>query len=93
MNRNKNIGKHGANMQKSVFKRYLAHMLWSRQPVLDWGDLSSLLLPQYEAKMEALVANATIWKQPINAQTVAAAEKGKVPPSLIACTSTSLQDL
>lgn len=44
VNRNKNIGESGANMQKSVFKRYLARMAWSTTPVLDWGDLNYLLL-------------------------------------------------
>ena len=65
-------------MQASVFNRYLAHMQWSRQPVQSWGDLSTLLLPNYGARMEALVANATLWRQPVNSRSVAASEKSKV---------------
>lgn len=33
VNRNKNIGEVGANMNKSAFKRYLAAMAWSAEEV------------------------------------------------------------
>ena len=52
MNRNSNIGEVGANMNKSMFRRFLKAMTWATEAVPSFGDLSYLLLPQYTAHMQ-----------------------------------------
>ena len=78
VNRNKNIGSKGANMQTSVFNRYLAKMLWSQDPVAHWGDLSYLLLETYTTMMRAAIQAAKLWDQPMTLRAVAAATPGQV---------------
>lgn len=78
VNRNKNIGERGANMQRPVFRRYLSRMSWSRDPVRDWGDLSYLLLEHYDAHLLQQVAGAEQWQQPMNSRSLASGEKNKV---------------
>lgn len=78
MNRNKNIGEAGANMQRSVFKRYLAKMSWSREAVTDWGDLSYLLLSNYDEHLRQLLHKAQLWEGSLTMRTVGAAEHNKV---------------
>ena len=51
VNRNSNIGEVGANMNKSMFRRFLKAMTWATEAVPTFGDLSYLLLPQYTAHM------------------------------------------
>ena len=54
MNRNSNIGETGANMNKSMFRRFLKAMTWATEATSSFGDLSYLLLPQYTAHMQVL---------------------------------------
>jgi hypothetical protein len=65
-------------MQKSVFKRYLAHMTWSSTPVLDWGDLTYLLLDQYNSQLVKLLQTAKIWDQPITTRRLAESTPNQV---------------
>ncbi len=78
VNRNKNIGEKGANMQRLVYRKYLSKMNWSQQPVSDWGDLSGLLQPQYDRELSKLVGKAEPWEGPLNIRTMAAAGTKKV---------------
>ena len=78
INRNKNIGQKGVNMQTSVFKRYLAQMSWSTEPIHDWGDLSYLLLHNYTAHLQDLLSAARLWDQPLTARAITQGERGQV---------------
>ena len=78
VNRNKNIGEKGANMQRLVFRKYLSKMSWSQKPVLEWGDLSYLLQPAYDAELSKLVEEAAAFDGPMNARSLAAAGANKV---------------
>lgn len=78
INRNKNIGEKGANMQRLVFRKYLSKMNWSQHPVSDWGDLSYLLQPKYDADLSKLVRDAAPFGGPMNAHSLSAAGRNKV---------------
>eukprot|EP01026_Neomeris_dumetosa_P023967 TRINITY_DN2010_c1_g1_i3.p1 TRINITY_DN2010_c1_g1~~TRINITY_DN2010_c1_g1_i3.p1 ORF type:complete len:331 (-),score=30.33 TRINITY_DN2010_c1_g1_i3:326-1318(-) len=61
VNRNFNIGEKGANMNKSIYKRYLSKMAFNdNNPVWDFGDLSYLLKPNYEKIIKNKMAQATM---------------------------------
>ena len=64
VNRNKNIGERGANMNANYFKTYLASMNWAEQGVGEegFGDLAYLTgKGPYRAGMTQLLAAATPW--------------------------------
>ncbi|KAI3435729.1 hypothetical protein D9Q98_001787 [Chlorella vulgaris] len=68
VNRNKNIGEEGANMNKQAFRRYLKTMGWNQnQTVSLWGDLSYLLQPAYAAEMRRQLAAAEPWEGQVGA--------------------------
>ncbi|GAB4822166.1 hypothetical protein N2152v2_009212 [Parachlorella kessleri] len=58
VNRNRNIGEVGANMNKDTFRRLLATMGWSTAQHVDLGDLSYLLKPAYSAALQRQLAEA-----------------------------------
>ena len=65
-------------MQRLVFQKYLSKMTWSQQPVLDWGNLSYLLKPTYDADLSKLITDAAPFDGPVNARSLGAAGKNKV---------------
>ena len=78
VNRNKNIGEKGANMQRLVFRKYLSKMSWSQQPVSDWGNLSYLLQPTYDADLSKLIEDAAPFYGPMNPRSFSSAGINKV---------------
>ena len=71
LNRNKNIGEVGANMDASLYRRWLGHMDWAEPGRAGlpagasagagrFGDLSYLLQPRYDAAMRAAIAGASV---------------------------------
>ena len=62
VNRNKNIGEKGVNMNVNTFKKFLAKMNWEDRGVPSFGDLSYLTADQYNASMAQLAASAALWK-------------------------------
>lgn len=78
VNRNKNIGERGTNIQRSVFKRYIAQMTWHDQGTEDLGDLSYLLLPNYQAYIQGLIESATTWTGQMSTVAVSGLPGGQV---------------
>ena len=68
----------GANMQRTVFRRYLSKMTWSEEAVTDWGDLSYLLLSQYNEQLRQLLRVSQLWTGLLTTRTLAAGERNKV---------------
>ncbi|KAK9847547.1 hypothetical protein WJX84_001936 [Apatococcus fuscideae] len=61
LNRNRNIGERGANMDRSVFKKFLSKMTWNSQMVTDYGDLRYLLAENYNQNVRSLLDQAKPW--------------------------------
>ena len=66
VNRNKNIGKKGVNMDARVFKKFLGDMSWAEQGVEDFGSLDYLMKAQYEQNMIQLLDDAEVWEGPLD---------------------------
>lgn len=62
VNRNKNIGEKGVNMNANTFKLYLAKMNWEDRGVEGFGDLAYLTAEAYNASMARLAAGAALWE-------------------------------
>lgn len=60
VNRNRNIGEVGANVDKRFFRDHLSQMNWQAAPVHNFGDLSYLVAATYEERMRALLERATL---------------------------------
>lgn len=61
VNRNRNIGEVGANMNSGTFKKYLQAMNWAEHGEDDFGDLHYLEKAKYEENMASLISKAEIW--------------------------------
>uniref|UniRef100_A0A1D2AAN0 Alpha-1,3-mannosyl-glycoprotein 2-beta-N-acetylglucosaminyltransferase n=1 Tax=Auxenochlorella protothecoides TaxID=3075 RepID=A0A1D2AAN0_AUXPR len=73
VNRNRNIGEVGANMDRAAFRKSLQTMGWAREaPAAGFGDVRYLLQPAYDAAARAAVAGAQILPP--------AALRGAAPP-------------
>ncbi|KAL3157358.1 hypothetical protein ABBQ32_011839 [Trebouxia sp. C0010 RCD-2024] len=75
VNRNRNIGEKGANMNSQVFKQYLAQMSFNQELMKDYGDLSYLLDAEYERQLVALSQDAELRSPPVGTRGLT---KGKV---------------
>ena len=53
-------------------------MAWSQEAVSDWGDLSYLLLEQYDRSLLNDVEKAELWEGQVTAHGLAAASQNKV---------------
>ncbi len=62
VNRNKNIGEKGVNMNANTFRLYLAKMNWEDRGVEGFGDLGYLTADRYNASMAQLAAGAVLWE-------------------------------
>ncbi|KAK9838605.1 hypothetical protein WJX84_002304, partial [Apatococcus fuscideae] len=61
VNRNRNIGERGANMERSVFKKFLQKMTWNSKMVTDYGDLRYLLAANYNSAVRDLLKRSQSW--------------------------------
>lgn len=48
-------------MDKRVFIKFFKSMSWNQSPVSDFGDLSYLMLANYTATLQALIARSEPW--------------------------------
>mmetsp|Transcript_11262 Transcript_11262/g.33832 ORF Transcript_11262/g.33832 Transcript_11262/m.33832 type:complete len:752 (-) Transcript_11262:379-2634(-) len=60
VNRNRNFGERGANMNRIYHRAYLHYMTWHEDTVRDFGDLSYLVKGNYERGMRTLVDRARL---------------------------------
>lgn len=60
VNRNRNIGEVGVNVNKHFFKTHLSQMTWQRESVRDFGDLSYLTAARYEEGIRTLLRRSVL---------------------------------
>ena len=78
VSRNKNIGAVGANMKAATFKRYLSHMAWANERDVRLGDLSYLQHARYHDHITSLIAQASLWTQPVTTSSLKKEPEGRV---------------
>jgi hypothetical protein len=86
VNRNKNIGEVGANMNAQIFKTFLGGMAWAEQGTDGFGNLQYLTKSRYDDHMKNLIGTADLWSGSLQDSKF---EAGKVRPSR--CPGRSLQ--